>query len=258
MTNPKRIHRGIIFWAAGVCGAGLFALLVWMGFCLRSPPSLEPAIRSDADTSNKFIKYLIKPPQKDGAVYPAWLKDQPDSGLKGLVMLPLAEGFDSHLAQRLAEEAARTAQDREYSSEEGDHVRSIFANDDIKNTASLRLPSVTLVALRVQGKLSKKVVRRILRRHLGEMKYCHARALKRDPDLHGRIAVKFTIASTGQVIIAKIESTSLNRRDVHSCVTRGIKRWLFPPPKENGIVIVSSTFEFAKISRGGGPRPSRR
>jgi TonB family protein len=97
----------------------------------------------------------------------------------------------------------------------------------------------------VRGSLDKEIIRRIVRRHINEVRYCYEQALAARPKLEGRLAVQFTIAPTGQVLAAVLASSSLGAPAVESCIVNAVKRWEFPQPRGGGLVIVSYPFQLA-------------
>jgi TonB family protein len=105
-----------------------------------------------------------------------------------------------------------------------------------------RAPSVIPVEAKVRGSLDKDIVRRTIRRHLNEVKYCYEQELLRKPELAGRITVQFTIAPTGSVMTSMIQASSLGNAAVETCVAQAVRRWEFPKPDGGGLVIVSYPF----------------
>jgi TonB family protein len=99
------------------------------------------------------------------------------------------------------------------------------------------------------GTLDKEIIRRIVRRHLNEVRYCYEQALPRHPTLSGRTVVQFTIGKDGQVLSSVLQSSTLAMASVESCVVTAVKRWPFPAPERGGLTIVSYPFQFAP---GGG------
>ncbi len=97
----------------------------------------------------------------------------------------------------------------------------------------------------VQGTLDKEIIRRIVRRHLNEVKYCYQGALPRRPTLEGRLVTQFTIAPSGRVLAAVVQSSTLKELSVESCVISAIKRWEFPAPERGGLAMVSYPFTFS-------------
>ena len=96
----------------------------------------------------------------------------------------------------------------------------------------------------VRGALSRAIIRRVIRRHINEVRYCYAREQQHSPRLAGGVVVQFTIASTGMVLLSKIKSSTLGNPAVEACIAAAVKRWLFPRPRGGGIVVVSYPFAF--------------
>jgi TonB family protein len=97
----------------------------------------------------------------------------------------------------------------------------------------------------VRGTLDKEIIRRVVRRHLNEVKYCYQQSLARRPSLEGRLVTQFTIAPTGRVLAAVVQSSTLKEISVEACVVNAIKRWEFPAPERGGLAMVSYPFTFA-------------
>jgi TonB family protein len=100
----------------------------------------------------------------------------------------------------------------------------------------------------VRGSIDKEIIRRIIRRHLNEVKYCYDAELFRSPSLEGRLAVQFTIGNEGRVISSGLQSSTMDNGRVENCVVQAVRRWEFPRPAGGGIAIVSYPFTF--IPRG--------
>lgn len=113
-----------------------------------------------------------------------------------------------------------------------------------------RAPDVIPGQAAVRGSLDKEIIRRIIRRHINEVKYCYEQELVKKPDLQGRIAVQFTIAATGQVVASVMQQSSVGSPRVENCVVQAVRRWEFPKPLGGGIVIV--TYPFVFNPAGGG------
>lgn len=94
----------------------------------------------------------------------------------------------------------------------------------------------------IRGALDTEIVRRIIRRHISEVRYCYEQELTRNPDLVGRIVTQFTIGSSGQVIASVLQSSTMQNARVENCVVQAVRRWEFPKPLGGGIVIVSYPF----------------
>lgn len=96
----------------------------------------------------------------------------------------------------------------------------------------------------VTGALDMETIRRIIRQHQNEYRFCYERELNRKRDLNGKIVMKFTIAGNGSVIAAGVEETTMKSPAVENCIAQRIRRWVFPAPKGGGIVVVKYPFIF--------------
>lgn len=95
----------------------------------------------------------------------------------------------------------------------------------------------------VDGELDAAEIRRVVQRNLGAIKLCYDQELRRNPRLAGKITVEVGVTPTGTVSSASVVETSMGNKTVEDCITRTIKRWRFPRPKE-GDVIFSYPFIF--------------
>ena len=93
----------------------------------------------------------------------------------------------------------------------------------------------------VRGGLSREIVRRTVRRHLNEVRFCYEQELANHPDLAGRVTVAFLISPTGSVSSANVANTTLRNARVEACITTAVRRWTFPAP-DGGIVAVDYPF----------------
>ncbi|MBW2278027.1 MAG: energy transducer TonB [Deltaproteobacteria bacterium] len=100
-----------------------------------------------------------------------------------------------------------------------------------------KAPRIRSGAAMVKGSLSKEVIRRIVHRHINEVKFCYEKALAQRPDLSGRVAIKFIISGTGAVQMAAVASSTLGNAQVENCIAQAVRRWTFPQPEGGGIVI---------------------
>ncbi|MEL6343803.1 MAG: AgmX/PglI C-terminal domain-containing protein [Myxococcota bacterium] len=97
----------------------------------------------------------------------------------------------------------------------------------------------------VLGSLRPEQIDRVVKSHFNQIRYCYQRELNRQPDLGGKITVKFVISNEGSVSKAVIKQSSLNNAAVERCVTGRFYKMNFPKPSGNGIVIVSYPFLFS-------------
>ncbi|MCB9591317.1 MAG: AgmX/PglI C-terminal domain-containing protein [Sandaracinaceae bacterium] len=107
---------------------------------------------------------------------------------------------------------------------------------------SARVPTIRTGNADVRGSLSREVIRRVIRRHINEVRFCYEQELNSRPDLEGRIMVSFIISPTGAVQSATVGNTTINNARVESCVTTAVRRWTFPAPDGGGVVGVNYPF----------------
>lgn len=106
----------------------------------------------------------------------------------------------------------------------------------------VRGPKLKSGNVSVVGSLSKETIRRIVRRHLNEVRFCYEQGLRKRPDLSGQVAVKFVIAASGKVQSAAVARSSISDAQVAMCISNVVNRMTFPTPKNSGIVIVTYPF----------------
>ncbi|MGB8332570.1 MAG: TonB family protein [Polyangiales bacterium] len=104
------------------------------------------------------------------------------------------------------------------------------------------VPEVRSGSAEVRGSLSKEVIRRVVHRHINEVKFCYEQQLNARPDLQGRVTTKFVISPTGSVQSAMVDTSSLRNEAVESCIVRAVRRWTFPAPDGGGVVVVNYPF----------------
>jgi len=104
----------------------------------------------------------------------------------------------------------------------------------------------------IQGGLPEEVIRRIIRRHLNEVKFCFEKELQKDPKVGGRVVVKFIISPTGAVVQSALVSSTAKNSNIEQCVVHAVRRWAFPRPESGGIVLVTAPFTLTGYSYSGG------
>ncbi|HEY3356314.1 MAG TPA: TonB family protein [Polyangia bacterium] len=103
-------------------------------------------------------------------------------------------------------------------------------------------PDVIPGQAQVRGSLDKEIIRRVIRSHIKEVKFCYEQELLRKPDLYGRVTIQFTITPMGSVSSSAVQSSTMGNAKVEQCIARAVQRWEFPKPQGGGIVIVSYPF----------------
>lgn len=110
----------------------------------------------------------------------------------------------------------------------------------------------------VRGAMDKEIIRRIMRRHVNEVKFCYEKGLSRNPALQGRVLVQFTIGPAGAVLSSAVQSSTLGDAEVEQCIAGAVRRWEFPRPAGGGSVIVTYPFVLRPdgVQQGRAPAPS--
>jgi hypothetical protein len=100
-----------------------------------------------------------------------------------------------------------------------------------------RAPSVRQGATQVNGRLPQEVIQRIVRQNFGRFRLCYENGMRTNPNLAGRVTVKFVIDRSGSVATAQDGGSEIPDQGVVACVVRGFGNLSFPQP-EGGIVTV--------------------
>jgi TonB family protein len=81
---------------------------------------------------------------------------------------------------------------------------------------------------------------RTIRARLAEVRACYERALKRRPDIGGRLVLRFTLTPAGTVASVEVDEDTLGDPDVTACVRNAVASWRFTAPPRR----VEVTFPF--------------
>jgi hypothetical protein len=95
----------------------------------------------------------------------------------------------------------------------------------------------------VDGSLDPSIIAKEIRSRLGAIKACYEAGLKRNPNIGGKVQLRFEISSVGKVTSAEIENDTMHDEEVASCITSRVKTWRFPAPA-GGSVQFSYPFIF--------------
>jgi len=96
----------------------------------------------------------------------------------------------------------------------------------------------------ISGGLDREVIAQYIRSQLGQILYCYERQLSANPELYGKVAVKFTIIADGGVEAQSITNTTLKHQLVESCILQKVSLWKFPKPEGGTKVLVTYPFLF--------------
>jgi len=100
-----------------------------------------------------------------------------------------------------------------------------------------RAPKVRMGATTVSGRLPPEVIQRIVRQNYGRFRMCYEQGLSRNPNLEGRVQVRFVIGRDGSVSNVSNGGSDIPDSGVVGCVISAYYGLSFPQP-EGGIVTV--------------------
>ena len=101
----------------------------------------------------------------------------------------------------------------------------------------VRAPKLREGATQVNGRLPPEVIQRIVRQNFGRFRLCYENGMRNNPNLQGRVSVKFVIDRSGAVSMTADGGSDLPDQGVVQCVVRGFGNLSFPQP-EGGMVTV--------------------
>ena len=99
-----------------------------------------------------------------------------------------------------------------------------------------------MAPVKLNGRLPPEVIQRVVHANFGRFRGCYQSALASNPNLQGRVAVRFVIGRAGTVTSAS-GSGDMPNQGVISCVASAFGSLTFPQP-EGGIVTVTYPIVF--------------
>jgi hypothetical protein len=94
------------------------------------------------------------------------------------------------------------------------------------------VPEIRQLKATIDGPLDKDIVRRIVRAHINEVRFCYNQGLARNPNLAGRLELEFEILDDGKVGTAAVRASTLADQQVGTCAATMVRRWTFPKPEK--------------------------
>jgi hypothetical protein len=107
-----------------------------------------------------------------------------------------------------------------------------------KATPAAAAPRLQAGSVTVTGRLPPEVIQRIVRQNYGRFRLCYENGLRSDPQLHGRVSVRFVIAPDGSVSSSQDAGSSLPAPGVVACIVRGFTNLSFPQPEGGTVQVV--------------------
>jgi hypothetical protein len=107
-------------------------------------------------------------------------------------------------------------------------------------------PLVRAAPPTVTGSIAADVIRRVILRNLGIMSHCFETGLARNPNLSGRIVIRFVVGSGGAVLASAVNQSTVADPAVSACVAQAVSRLQFPSvPSGNVVVLYPFNFRHA-------------
>ncbi|HZJ55473.1 MAG TPA: adventurous gliding motility protein GltG [Myxococcaceae bacterium] len=104
--------------------------------------------------------------------------------------------------------------------------------------------SITNSDPEVTGSMDPELIRRVVRSHHDQLKYCYDNALTKNPKLTGKVSVRWIITEGGTVASSNVVSSTTNTRELDQCIAGRVLTWIFPKPKGGGVAVVTYPFVF--------------
>ena len=131
-----------------------------------------------------------------------------------------------------------------------------FQGDLPKGTATLNLVTSTptrptirskadIETLKIEGSIEESLIRRVLRRNAGQIRYCYQRVQKDDPKLGGQATFQVVIAQDGNVSDATTTSSPANFSKVSRCIESRFRRFRFPSPTDQKAARFKVSYRFS-------------
>lgn len=85
------------------------------------------------------------------------------------------------------------------------------------------------------GKINKAAVESVFRRRMSAIRVCYEKALKLNPDVQGKVTIRFTIGRAGTITDIRVTKNSTGDSGIATCITQKVRRWRFSPPDEGEV-----------------------
>lgn len=111
--------------------------------------------------------------------------------------------------------------------------------------STLALAGLTAEAHAAHGKIDAFVVREMIRRDLPKINRCYESALRYEPELAGKVKVRFEVLRKGAVSGVRVVENTTGHPGVERCVARVVKGIRFPSRRSGKALGFTFPFVFA-------------
>lgn len=91
---------------------------------------------------------------------------------------------------------------------------------------------------------SRELIKEVLASFNGSIAFLYRKALRDNPALNGTITVEFTIASSGEIINARIVASTIHDEEFEQQVLKCIQSWRFLPLPGSGNTVIKYPISF--------------
>ncbi|MFZ3229659.1 MAG: AgmX/PglI C-terminal domain-containing protein [Pseudobdellovibrio sp.] len=98
--------------------------------------------------------------------------------------------------------------------------------------------------------LDRSQIDEVIRRNLGQVRFCYEQGLQKNAALSGRVSIGFVVGASGAVTSSQVDSSSMSDKLVEECIAMRLKTWKFPVPQ--GAVSVKVSYPFVLRRQGQG------
>ncbi|MEZ4299299.1 MAG: AgmX/PglI C-terminal domain-containing protein [Polyangiaceae bacterium] len=102
---------------------------------------------------------------------------------------------------------------------------------------------------KASGHLPPEVIQRVVRQNFGRFRLCYENGLRGNPNLAGRVGVRFVIGRDGGVMSSANGGSDLPDAGVVSCVVAAFRGLQFPQSEEGGAVTVTYPIMFSPAGK---------
>ena len=102
--------------------------------------------------------------------------------------------------------------------------------------------NMELGKITVTGGLSEKSIQELMKKHIRSFNLCYRQALKKQPDLKGKVVFKIVIDPTGRIINVQMADGTEKDSEFKRCMFQELKKLRFPAAKGEKKGVVTITF----------------
>jgi hypothetical protein len=109
--------------------------------------------------------------------------------------------------------------------------------------AAAPAPGASSGGFKVEGKLGKEEMEKVVRAGMPKLRACYAAAHARQPDLKGRVLFKLTVDHRGSVALGEVVTSTLDSSDPEMCMVQAARDFRFPKSDGESTVGFQMTFK---------------